>query len=316
MTSYELATLDDRQRYAASIARAGDLLPKALMGRPTPNPAGGMYPAQVEVGKVLLIMELGASLGIHPASALASIHIIDGKPSLSANLLAALVRKAGHKLRVSTSGKGDALVARAVLIRSDDPDFEFVVEWDMEKAETAGLAGKDNWRKYAASMLKARAITEVIREGAPDVTLFIAYTPEELGATVTEDGEPIDLQQVQQAAPQSGAARPATPPPAPEQRKEAPVVQEEEKGAPERDWAADVANLTSREEALALHGEARSLGLLDLDVKQGRKKRKLGELIVEVGTAFAEAERAAAEEVVDAEIVDDSPTMALGVDDQ
>ncbi len=315
MTSYEVATLDDRQRYAAAISRAGDLLPKAFVGRPMPNPnGGGMLPAQVEVGKVLLVMELGASLGIHPASALTSIYIVDGKPTLSANLMAALVRKAGHKLRVSTSGEGDSLTARAVLIRSDDPDFEFVVEWNMEKARAAGLASKDVWKKYPGPMLKSRAITEVIREGAPDITLFAAYTPEELGAAVNEEGEPVDLQQV---PPHSEAPAPQAPVPAPaEPRKETPIPESKPaEPAPDAfDWGAAIANLASYQEALDLHAKARAEGSIDLEFKQGRKKRKVGEAIVEVGSALRAAEEtaaAASEDVVEAEIVDDGAPMAM-----
>lgn len=307
MTSYELATLDDRQRYAASIARAGDLLPRAFMGRPTPNPAGGMFPAQVEVGKVLLVMELGASLGIHPASALTSIYIVDGKPSLSANLMSALVRKAGHKLRVSTSGHGEGLTARAVLIRADDPDFEFVVEWTMAKAHAAGLASKDVWKKYPAAMLKSRAISEVVREGAPDVTIFAAYVPEEIGANVGEDGEPIEYQQVRE----SPAPTAEQPPAPPQQRHEAPIPDDPEPATePAFDWAGAVANLSTYADALALHFQAREQGMLDLDVKQGRKKRKLGELIVEVGSALRKAE----EEVVEAEVVEDGGNEAMALE--
>lgn len=315
--SYARASLDERQRYVAALAQAGDLLPKSFMERPMPNPAGGMMPQRIAVGKVLLIAELGMSLGIHPASALQSIYVVDGKPSLSANLLAALVRRNGHKLRVSTSGsiKGGDFIARAVLIRSDDPEFEFVVEWTWERATRAGLTGKDNWKKYGEAMLKSRAITEVVREGAPDVTLFAAYAPEELGASVNEEGEPVDLQQVS-ASPARQVGESA---PAPSQRREAPVMAEPEPepvsaDEPAFDWGKAVAGLANRAEALALHGKARAEGMLDLEVKVGRKKHNLGKLIVEVGTAFAEQEKAAAEQpedIVEAEVVDDGP-MAMG----
>ena len=315
--SYARASLDEKYRYVQALANAGDLLPKALMGRPTPNPAGGMFPARVEPAKILLMAETGAMLGIHPMAALQGIYIVEGKPTLSANLLAALVRRAGHKLRVTTSGswKAGDFVARAVLIRSDDPDFEFVVEWNQEKAERAGLLNKDVWKKYGEAMTKSRAITEVIREGAPDVTLVAAYTPEELGAAVNEEGEAIDLQQV---PPYSEAPAPQAPAPTPaEPRKETPIPDATKPVDEETfDWAKAVAGLTSRDEALALHGKARTEGKLDLEIKVGRKKRKLGDYIVEVGTALTEAEKQAAaqEDVVEGEIVEDDAPMDLGGD--
>lgn len=305
MDPYATASLDEKYRYVKALASAGDLLPRAFMGRPTPNPAGGMFPAQVEPGKILLMAETGAMLGVHPMAALQGIYIVDGKPTLSSNLLAALVRRAGHKLRVWVEGEGNTLTAIAQLIRSDDPDFTFTVRWSHADAVKAGLAGKDNWVKYERSMLKARAITEVIREGAPDVTLVAAYTPEELGANVNEEGEPIQFEATPQRPP-----RPA-PESEPEPRAEAPIVDERVEET-EFDWAAAVANLSSREEALALHAKARGEGKLDLEVKQGRKKVKLGALIVEVGKALAEAEKAVVEELVEAEIVDDDQPMAMG----
>ena len=175
--------------------RAGDLLPRSLWA-PTRKQDGTPGPPAPSPAKVLLLAETGSMLGLHPMAALQSIHIIDGKPTMSANLLSALVRRAGHKLRVTTSGNWVAgtFVARAVLVRADDPDFEFVVEWNRERADRAGLLGKRGpWATYPEAMAKARAITEVIREGAPDVSIVAAYTPEELGETnVAEDGNVVE----------------------------------------------------------------------------------------------------------------------------
>ena len=299
--AYAKANLDERMRYLKTLARAGELLPKAYMGRPTMGP-NGMMPAQVEVGKLMLVTELGSSLGLHPASSVTSIHIIDGKPSLSANLVSALVRKAGHKLRVTSRGsiaEGN-YAAIAEIIRSDDPDFTYHVEWTMERAQRAGLTGKDNWKKYPEAMLKSRAVTEVVREGAPDVTFFAAYAPEELGANVNEDGEPVELTQVREQA----APAPAAPP------RETPIP-EQAPAEPEEDFGAKIAALTSRDEALALYQDVKSRGLLDHPIKQGRKKRKLGELLIEVGKAFAEAEKA-----IEGEIVEDDAPAVLADNDE
>lgn len=205
--SYASATLAEKRAYVEAIAQAGDLLPSALMSKPTMDPnTRQMIPARVQPGKVLLLAETGAMLGIHPMAALQGIFIIEGKPSLSANLLGALVRRAGHKLRVTTTGTwaDGSFIARAVLIRSDDPDFEFVVEWNRMRAKQAGLDGKGNWSKYPEAMAKARAITEVIREGAPDVTLVAAYTPEELGAKVEgAEGDVVEMSARREQKPQA-----------------------------------------------------------------------------------------------------------------
>jgi hypothetical protein len=104
---YARASLDERQRYATMIAGAGALLSQSVRNQGAPG--------------VFLMAETGAMLGIHPVAALQGVHVIDGKPTLSANLLSALVRRAGHKIRVTTTGAwgNGTFVARAVLIRVD-----------------------------------------------------------------------------------------------------------------------------------------------------------------------------------------------------
>lgn len=149
-----------------------------------------MLPANYRgnAGNLFFAVEYADALGISRIHALTSIHVIEGKPSASADLMAAMVRGAGHKLRVL----GDDTYAEVSLVRRDDPDFEFKVRWTLERAQNAGLLMKGgkrgNWEKYPAAMLKARAISEVVRMGASDVMAGVIYTPEELGATVTEDG--------------------------------------------------------------------------------------------------------------------------------
>lgn len=333
-TAYSRAPLTERQQYVAMLARAGDLLPANLRGGMVRDERSGQMIQMGNLGKTFLLCETGDMLGIHPVAALTGVHIIEGKPSISANLMGGLVRKAGHKLRVKVTGSfetGD-LVAVAQLIREDDPDFTFEVTWNIAKAERAQLLpGKanSNWQKYPDAMMKARAISEVIREGAPDVLMGgNVYTPEELGVAVQENGDPIDLQQVPDV-PMSQPETPQPTAPAAEPKPQAPIVDEPAPAAPEGeateaavDWGQKLANLASKAEATALWAEAREAGALDVEVKIGRKKaRPLRLHIEEVGKAFADAEAEAAkvanqEEVVVAEVVDDEPPMALGGEGQ
>lgn len=320
--TYGGASLSERQQYALALSRAADLLPKNYWDNPKPDGNGGMIPAQPNPGKVLFMTETAAMLGIHPMAGLTNIHIIEGKPTLSAGLWAALVREAGHRLRVWVEGEGDGLRAVAELTRSDDPDFAFRVAWSVEDARRAGLLNKDNWKKYLRSMLKSRAIVEVIREGAPEVGMGAAYTPEELdpNLAVNEQGDPVDLQQVPSspAPSQTGTPQPPVMKPEPEAKPETAAPEEE------FDYVTALKAAETADDCRALHARARSEGALDREVKFGRKKFKLGALIVEVGTEKANAEREATEvetgadvdtgEIVDAEIVDDGPSMALGGD--
>lgn len=165
--------LEAKMQFARALA-AASLLPRQYQQNP---------------GNVLIAMELGEALGIPAIQAINSIHVIEGKPSASADLMAALVRKAGHKLRVTVSR--NPLHVIATLIRADDPDYPFEAEWDEEKAKTAGLIGKGNWKTYPDQMMRNRAITEVIRMGASDAMYGVIYSPEELGAEISATGELI-----------------------------------------------------------------------------------------------------------------------------
>jgi hypothetical protein len=142
---------------------AQSLLPKAYQG----NPAN-----------VLIAMGLGQAIGLTPAQALYEIYVVNGRPSPSANLMAALVRRAGHKLRID----GDTTTCTATLIRADDPEYPFTATWTMEQARAiSGLTSKETWKAYPAAMLRARAISEVVRAGASEVVLGMEYSREEMG---------------------------------------------------------------------------------------------------------------------------------------
>jgi hypothetical protein len=192
VVAYAAEPLATRIQYAETLARAS-LIPKALWTGNYNDDQGRLVPSRPSVGNVLLVMEHGAMLGLHPMAAINGIFIIEGKASMSSNLMAAVVRGEGFVLRVVTDGEwGEAFKAVATLVRPDDKEFTYRVEWTMARAKRADLLGKDNWKKYPEAMAKARAISEVIREGASDALNGIGYTPEELGANVTESGDVIE----------------------------------------------------------------------------------------------------------------------------
>lgn len=154
------SSLHAQMDYAKAVSTAA-LLPQAYRGKPA---------------DILIATGLGNAIGIAPAQALYEIYVVNGRPSPSANLMAALVRRAGHKLRV----QGDNKQCTATLIRADDPDFPFAATWTIQQAKDAGLAHKDTWKQYPGAMLRARAIAEVVRMGAPEAVMGMEYAREEV----------------------------------------------------------------------------------------------------------------------------------------
>lgn len=175
--------LSERMRFAEALAGA-DLLPRAFQQRPA---------------NVLLAMELGDALGIAPIVAMNEINVIGGSPSLSASLMAALARQAGHKVRIM----GGADVATCIIVRADDPTYEHTATWDVAKAKAAGLWGKGHWAKDAATMLKWRAVSECVRFACSEVLGGLRYSREEM-ADIT--GEPVAVQVESTQSPPRGVA--------------------------------------------------------------------------------------------------------------
>lgn len=193
--SYIAAGLQERADYIARLAPS-TILPTAYRG----NAANAFVAA-----------ETGAALGLEPLQALASIAVINGRATLSSDLMAAVIRRAGHTLRIVENSPESVT---ATLIRADDKKFEFTVTWDKDKAVKAGLWGQRGpWSQYPTQMLRARAITEVARQGASEALMGMIYSPEDFGATITDTGEVIEAEIVDDTT--------AKPKPAPAQEKPA-----------------------------------------------------------------------------------------------
>lgn len=129
----------------------------------------------------------GIGWGIQPFDAMAGIHVIKGKASVGAGIMAAKVAnssKYSYKVhQLDNKGcvieffQGDTSLGKSSFLEED--------------RERAGLS-TDVWRKYPANMFFARAMSNGVKWYTPDVFTAPVYTPEELGADVDEDGDVID----------------------------------------------------------------------------------------------------------------------------
>lgn len=159
--------------HMAEVLSGSDLLPTALRRKPA---------------NVLLVLCGARALRVPAFWALQSMHVIEGKLTMSAELMRALVLRAGHRFTVL-----ERTVQRAVVeIHRKDRDKPYRAEFTINDAKTAELLGKGNWKKYPAAMLVARATGIAVRDECPDELFGVAYTPDELGAVTNEDGEPLE----------------------------------------------------------------------------------------------------------------------------
>ena len=116
-------------------------------------------------------------------------HVIEGTASLRPESMLGLVRQAGHSVVVEVGEAG--AVAHGKRFDTEDPHS---ASFTMQDAEVAGLAYKKNWKQYQDAMLTWRAVSKLCRVLFPDVVLGAGYVPEELGAEVTETGDVLEAE--------------------------------------------------------------------------------------------------------------------------
>lgn len=107
----------------------------------------------------------GREVGLPPMTSLTQTHVIEGKPSMSAEAMRAMVMSQGHEL-VFDEATGAICRMRA---RRHGSDHWTELAWTIDAARQAGIAGKDNWKKYPRAMLIARCTADLCRMVFPDV---------------------------------------------------------------------------------------------------------------------------------------------------
>lgn len=167
--SYKIANYDELEKIA-----------KALAG-------SGYFKDVQTVSKAITKILAGQEFGFGPFASVNGIHIIQDKPAIGANLMAAAVKR---------SGRYDYRVARL-----DDAACEIKFYEHGEHIGTstftiddARRAGSKNLDKFPRNMLFARAMSNGVRWFCPDVMNGSAvYTPEELGAETDDEGNVITV---------------------------------------------------------------------------------------------------------------------------
>lgn len=133
----------------------------------------------------------GREMGFAPFASVNGIHVIQGKPTVSANLMAAAVKGSGrYDYRVRQMD--DSAVSIEFFERAGGKLESLGVS--TFTAEDAKKAGTQNMAKFARNMLFARAMSNGVRWYTPDVfSGNSVYTPDELGADVDDNGDVIDV---------------------------------------------------------------------------------------------------------------------------
>lgn len=161
----ELATLSDVMTLGEVLAKSGFF-----------QDARGAAQAVV---KVLA----GRELGFGPIASMTGVHIVKGKPVMSATLMAAAVQRS-KKYRFRVTEMTDK-ACKIVFYEGQEQIGES--SFTMDDAKKAGLGGNPTWTSFPRNMLYARALSNGARWYTPEIFGGPVYTPDELGIDV--DGE-------------------------------------------------------------------------------------------------------------------------------
>jgi hypothetical protein len=137
--------------------------------------------------KAFFIIMKGRELGVPPIRSLERIHVIEGRTCMAAELM--LERFRGRGGRSKWLDKPEDRTRAELWLKAPNGD-EHTELFTWEDAKNAGLAGKDNWRKWPKPMLRARTISQGLRALGEAEGM---YDPDELGAVTNEEGEVIEL---------------------------------------------------------------------------------------------------------------------------
>lgn len=171
MTSAALANLDAQVRYAELLAKS-TLVPKHLRGN---------------AANVLLYLALAEAHDVPVAVAFRGMTVVGDTPAMAPEMMRAQILRKGHKIEVLKDTEREC----ALRGTRADTGVSYDVSFTWDDATKAGLTGKSTWKQYPKAMLLARATSALGRMGFADCLNGVSYVPEELGADVDEEGNPI-----------------------------------------------------------------------------------------------------------------------------
>lgn len=175
----------------------------------------------------------GQELGLGPVASMTGIYIVKGRVTLSANVMAAVVKRSGRYNYKVTRLDDTGCSITFYEGKSELGASTFTAD-DAKRAELGG----DNYRKFPRNMYFSRALSNGVKWYCPDVTSGPVYTPDELGEVV--DGETGEIIGPKRIEPVVKVEEPVQAPPQLAERP--PVV---EKHIP-RPWSAELVRGAAR----------------------------------------------------------------------
>lgn len=139
---------------------------------------------------IMTVMLIARELGIPPMAAInKGINCIQGNLEISARILTALIRKAGHRLNIIESNDQVCIIEG---IRRDTGE-RLKTSYSVEEAKKAGIARPNSgWSKNPKDMCFARAASRLARQLFSDI-ITMGYIEGEISERISDE-RPQDIQ--------------------------------------------------------------------------------------------------------------------------
>lgn len=150
----------------------------------------GMFTDVKTAAQAIVKIQAGAEIGLPPFASMTGIHIISGKPTLGAGLIASSIKGSGkYDYRVKEQTEKICSV-EFFEVSGKNRESIGTSTFTIEDAKKAGTKNLD---KFPKNMLFARAISNGVKWFCPDVFAGPVYVPEEMEAVQTVDAEAQDV---------------------------------------------------------------------------------------------------------------------------
>ena len=172
----------------------------------------GFAPKGSTVETAVVAMIHGNRLGLDPLAAVQGIAVVNGRPTLWGDQLAAAVK--GSSVyggeRVEYIGQGEDAGVRFTTWRKGHEDEPTVETFSVRDAKRAGLWGKTGpWTQYPRRMLFNRARAFAYRTAFPDALMGMRFREEEEDAAAQTAPAPVRPVPADEARPKSSKLRDA-----------------------------------------------------------------------------------------------------------
>lgn len=152
----------------------------------------GMFTDTKQMAQAFVKIQAGQEIGIPPFAAMSGIHIIQGKPTMGAGLIASTVKGSG-KYDYKVKEMSDKVCS------IDFYQGKEMIGNSTFTIEEARKAGTKNIDKFPKNMLFARAISNGVKWYTPDVFTGPVYVPEEMPEQQTIDTPYEEVEEITEA---------------------------------------------------------------------------------------------------------------------